>query len=52
MNQITYGNAIIVVHRPELSESEQAKCEKHISIALQQFGRAVQDAERATERGT
>lgn len=42
----TYGNAIIVVHRPELTEAEQAKQERHIEIALQQFGKAMQETER------
>lgn len=43
---LTYGNAIIVVHRPELTETEQAKQERHIEIALQQFGKAMQETKR------
>lgn len=40
--QYTYGNAIIIVRRPELTETEQAKQERHIEIALQQFGKVMQ----------
>ena len=43
--KLTYGNAIIFVHRPELTEAEKAKREKHIEIALQQFGKAMQEQE-------
>jgi hypothetical protein len=35
------GNAIVVVTRPDLNESEQAKANQRITTALQQFGRAV-----------
>ena len=43
MNQYQTGNATIIVHRPKLTEAEQSKSENHIVIALQQFGRAMQD---------
>lgn len=43
---ITCGNAEIVIHRPELTEDERRKREHQIEIALQQFGKAMADAER------
>lgn len=47
MKRYEYGNAVIVVHRPELSHEDQKKREGQILTVLQQFGRAMQDAERA-----
>lgn len=41
--EYTIGNCIVCVTRPELSEAERAKRERQIQIALQQFGRAMQD---------
>ena len=38
------GKAIIT--RPTLTDSERKKRERQIEAALQQFGRAMQDAER------
>ena len=35
------GNAIVVVTRPDLNESEQAKANHKITTALQQFGKAM-----------
>lgn len=40
------GNATIVVYRPELTADERKKKERRIEAALQQFGKAMQDAER------
>lgn len=45
---IKHGNALIKVFRPVLTEEEQKKRENQIQIALQQFGKAMQDAERIT----
>ena len=45
---IQHGNALIKVFRPVLTEEEQKKRENQIQIALQQFGKAMQDAERIT----
>lgn len=47
MKKYIHGNAVICVTRPELSAEEQKKQEGRIMTALQQFGRAMQDAERA-----
>ena len=38
------GNAIVFVTRPELTEKEQTKVNNKISIALQQFGKAMVNA--------
>lgn len=43
---LTYGNATIVIHRPELTEAEQAKSERQLLIALQQFGKAMQESKK------
>ena len=40
---LIYGNVTIVVHRPELTETEKQNSERLISIALQQFGKAMQE---------
>lgn len=40
------GNAEVVVYRPELTEEERAKRERQIVIALNQFGKAMVDAEK------
>jgi len=45
MNKYIHGNATIVVHRPSLTADERSKRENQILTALQQFGRAVHDAE-------
>ena len=39
----TYGNAIITVYRPELSEKELKKIEEHIIISLQQIGKEMKE---------
>lgn len=46
MKQYILGNAVVVVHRPELSAEDQKKQEGRILTVLQQFGKAMQDAER------
>lgn len=43
--EYTYGNSVIKITRPVLTETERAKMEGRISIALQQFGKAMQDAD-------
>lgn len=40
-----YGNTIIRVSRPELTENERIICEKNISIALQIMGKAMKEKE-------
>lgn len=47
MKKYIHGNAVIVVHRPELTTEDQKKREGQILTVLQQFGKAMQDAERA-----
>ena len=42
----TYGNATIVTYRPEQTEQEQKKHERRIEAALQQFGKAMVNAEK------
>jgi len=41
--EITIGNCIVCITRPELSEEERTKREKRIQIELQRFGRAMQE---------
>ena len=41
----TYGNAIITVYRPELSEKELKKIEELISISLQHIGKELKENE-------
>ena len=45
-NTYTYGNAIIHVYRPELTEEERAKREANLLTALEQFGKAVHQQKR------
>ena len=47
MKKYIHGNAVICVTRPELSAEDQKKQEGQILTVLQQFGKAMQDAERA-----
>lgn len=42
MTEYKFGNAIIVVSRPKLTEKEKAKREGNVLLALQQFGKAMQ----------
>lgn len=46
VTQYTFGNAIIEVHRPELTAEERARREAQILIALQQYGKAMVEAEK------
>lgn len=39
MNQ----NAVVCIHRPELTAKEREKREQNILTALQQFGKAMQE---------
>ena len=43
VREYTYGNAIIAVYRPELSDKERKKREEKILIALQQYGKEVKE---------
>lgn len=45
VHKYKYGNAIVKVYRPE-HEEERKKNEKQILLSLQQFGKAMADAER------
>lgn len=40
-----YGNAIIRVSRPDLTENERVVCEKNILIALQIMGKEMKENE-------
>jgi len=46
MTELQFGNAIIKVYRPTLSETEQANRERQLENALQLFGKAMVDSER------
>lgn len=46
MKEIQYGNAIIKIHRPVLTEEEQARQERQLEIALQLFGKEMMKSER------
>lgn len=48
--EYTIGNCIVCVTRPELSEAERTKRERQIQIALQQFGRAMQEKPAEVKR--
>lgn len=43
MREYTYGNATIVIYRPELSEKERKKQEECILISLQQIGKELKE---------
>lgn len=45
VKEYTYGNATIVVYRPELSEKERKKQEERILISLQQIGKELKENE-------
>ena len=40
-----YGNAIVVIHRPELSDKEKEKQETQILRALQHIGKEMKENE-------
>lgn len=50
VTQYTFGNAIIEIHRPELTNEERIRREKQILIALDNFGKAMVDAERNRQK--
>lgn len=43
VREYTYGNAIITVYRPQLSEKELRKQEERILISLQQIGKELKE---------
>lgn len=43
VREYTYGNAVITVYRPELSDKELDEQKKHILISLQQIGKEIQN---------
>lgn len=45
VKEYTYGNAMIVVYRPELTEKELKKIEEHILISLQHIGKELKENE-------
>ena len=45
VREYTYGNAIIVIYRPELSDKERKKREERLLIALEQYGKEVKENE-------
>ena len=42
-NVYQHGNAVIKVYRPSLGQEEQDKQEKKILIAMQQFGKEMEE---------
>lgn len=49
MTEYRIGNAIVRVYRPELTEAERKKREDQLRTGLQQFGKAMVDAERGVQ---
>lgn len=45
IREYTYGNATIVVYRPELSDKERKKVEDTILISMQQIGKELKENE-------
>lgn len=45
IKEYTYGNATIVIYRPELSDKDLKKQEQNILIALQQIGKELKENE-------
>lgn len=45
MKEYIIGNAVVIVTRPTLTEEERSKRERQISIALQQIGKEMIEAE-------
>ena len=43
VREYIYGNAIITVYRPELTEEEHRKIEKQILVGLQQIGKELEE---------
>jgi hypothetical protein len=46
VREYTYGNAIIAIYRPELSEKELKRREERLLIALEQYGKEVKENEK------
>ena len=46
VKEYQYGNATIIVTRPELSDKELKKQEERILIALQQYGKEIKEQEQ------
>jgi len=49
VQELRYGNAIICIYRPELTEEERKKRETRLAIALQQFGKEMYEVEQRRE---
>lgn len=45
VREYTYGNATVVVYRPELTEKELKKVEGQILISMQQIGKELKENE-------
>lgn len=43
VKEYRYGNAIVRIYRPELSKNDQIKQERNVLIALEQFGKAMEE---------
>lgn len=43
--EYTYGNATIVIYRPELSDKDYEKQKQNILISLQQIGKELKENE-------
>lgn len=42
--EYTYGNALIRIHRPNLTNDERARVEQHMQNTLNLYGRLIIDA--------
>lgn len=45
VREYTYGNALITVYRPDLTESELKKVEAQILVGLHQIGKELKENE-------
>lgn len=45
VREYTYGNATIVIYRPELTGKELKKAEERILVSLQQIGKELKENE-------
>lgn len=43
VKEYTYGNATIMIYRPELTDREYERVEKQILIGLQQIGKEMKE---------
>ena len=50
VREYTYGNASIVVYRPDLSKEELGRVERQILIGLQQIGKEMKENQNGNSR--